>query len=367
MRRYSCAVGLWLLLASQAQAHTLSVSRLDIALLEGERPARVELDLSLRDLALTLPLDANRNEVITWGELQAQQGPLQALVLANLRLATATGDCTLAPTGLATRRYDDGAYATLRFDAHCPSGRNLRAHYSLLFDRDPRHRALVTLRRGSTVTTAIARADAPLVTLAWDGGQPLRDYLHEGIRHILLGYDHLAFLLSLLLPAALVRMGQAWHPADALRGRFLHVLGIVTAFTLAHSITLGLAVVGWVRPASHWVEAAIAVSVLLAAINNLRPVVGRRLWLVAFAFGLIHGFGFAGALGELGLPADARLLALFGFNLGVEFGQLAVVGVLLPILFTLRHQPVYYRIVMPLASLMIAALAGWWLFQRMSG
>lgn len=358
--------GLGLLLAGQVLAHTLSVSRLDIAQPQGDGPARVELDLSLRDLALTLPLDANRDEAITWGELQAQQASLQALVLANLRLAT-TGDCRLAPTSLATRRYDDGAYATLRFAAHCPAGRNLRVHYALLFDRDPRHRALVTLRRGGEATSAIARDDARDVTLAWDGGHPFRDYLREGIHHILIGYDHLAFLLSLLLPAALVRSGAQWKPSDALRGSVLRVLGLVTAFTLAHSITLGLAAVGWVRPASRWVEAAIALSVLLAALNNLRPVVARRLWLVAFAFGLIHGFGFAGALGELGLPADARLLALFGFNLGVELGQLAVVAILLPILFAVRHQPSYRRIAMPLASLMIAALAAWWLFQRIAG
>ncbi|MGH8032653.1 MAG: HupE/UreJ family protein, partial [Luteimonas sp.] len=133
------------------------------------------------------------------------------------------------------------------------------------------------------------------------------------------------------------------------------------------SITLSLAALGWVTPASRWVEASIALSVLLAALNNIRPLVKRRLWLLGFAFGLIHGFGFAGALGELGLPKGQWLLALFSFNLGVEIGQLSVVAVVLPLLLAVRRQPWYPHIAMPLLSLAIAALAGSWLVQRLSG
>jgi hypothetical protein len=141
---------------------------------------------------------------------------------------------------------------------------------------------------------------------------------------------------------------------------------VVTAFTLAHSLTLSLAALGWVVPASRWIEAAIAASVLLAALNNLRPVATRRLWVIAFGFGLIHGFGFAGALTELGLPTGARLACLVGFNLGVEIGQLAVVALVLPVLFALRHRAVYVRALMPAASLGIAALAGMWCVQRLA-
>jgi hypothetical protein len=141
----------------------------------------------------------------------------------------------------------------------------------------------------------------------------------------------------------------------------------VTAFTLAHSITLSLAALGWITPASRWIEAAIAASVLLAALNNLLPVVNKRLWVMGFAFGLIHGFGFAGALSELGLPTGARLQALVGFNLGVEIGQLAVVAMVLPLLFVMRTKPWYAKICMPLASLVIACLAVWWLYLRLLG
>ena len=368
LRRFGLVLGLLTLaLFASASAHTLSVSHLDIVVAGNGDDVRVELDLALKDLALTLPLDANRDEIVTWGELQAIRGPLERMVTSGIALATPAGACTLAPDGLATRKYDDGMYATVQLHARCPSNGALQVRYGLFFDRDPQHRALITVRRGEAVVTAIARAGAPLVQMPRTGGDPFLDFLREGIHHILIGYDHLAFLVSLLLPAALVRIHRRWQPSPTLRGSLVHVLGIVTAFTVAHSITLTLAALGWVTPASRWVEAAIAASVLVAALNNVWPVITRRVWLVSFGFGLVHGFGFAGALSELGLPKGARLASLFGFNLGVEIGQLAVVALVLPVLYLLGRRAWYPRWMMPAVSLAIAALASWWLFKRLAG
>ncbi|MFD0737825.1 HupE/UreJ family protein [Lysobacter koreensis] len=387
-RRGACAAPLaaglallaWLAVAAPARAHTLSVAHLDIQVPDDAAPIRVELDLALRDIALSLPLDANRDERITWGELRALHGELEPWARSGLALSTRSGACTLHPAGLATRRYDDGAYATLQWTARCPDAGAPKVAYRLLMDRDPQHRALLTVRRGERVSASVLRAsdrgapangrDAAAALAArtvseGSRGQVFADFLREGVHHILIGYDHLAFLLCLLLPAALLRRGDHWQPAPGLRSGFVHVLGIVTAFTLAHSVTLTLAALGWVTPAGRVVEAAIAASVLLAALNNVWPVVTRRLWLVGFGFGLVHGFGFAGALGELGLPDGARLRALLGFNLGVELGQLAVVALLLPLLFALRRHGWYSRWVLPGLSLAVAGLAGWWLWQRL--
>jgi len=357
----------WMLAIAPAHAHTLSVSHLDIVVPADGAPLAIELDLSLRDLALTLPLDANRDDKVTWGELTAVRGQLETLVADGLTLATNAGACDLTPRGLATRRYDDGGYATLQMQARCPSSGPLHLRYSLLFDRDPQHRALITVRRGSAVVTAIARADAQKIVIPLAGGNAFLDFLREGIHHILIGYDHLAFLISLLLPAILIRANGRWQPAPTFRSSIGHVLGIVTAFTLAHSITLSLAALGLVTPATRWVEAGIALSVLVAALNNVSPLITRRIWLVAFGFGLVHGFGFAGALTELGLPTGARLAALVGFNVGVEIGQLSVVAVVLPILYVLRRRSWYAAWLMRPASLAIALLATWWLFKRLHG
>ena len=142
------------------------------------------------------------------------------------------------------------------------------------------------------------------------------------------------------------------------------MLRIVTAFTVAHSITLTLATLEVVSLPSRWVEATIAASVVLAALNNLRPVFRGRRWTMAFGFGLVHGFGFASVLADLGLPRDALALALVGFNLGVEAGQLAIVAAFLPLAFALRRSVFYRRVVLWGGSLAIAAIAAAWFVER---
>ena len=157
---------------------------------------------------------------------------------------------------------------------------------------------------------------------------------------------------------------KKWQAVETFRAAFVDVFKIVTAFTIAHSITLSLATLGVISLPSRWVESAIAASVVLAALNNVWPLFHGRRWMVAFAFGLIHGFGFASVLADLGLPREALALALVGFNLGVEGGQLAIVAVFLPLAFALRRTSFYRRAVMVGGSLVIAALAGVWLVER---
>lgn len=357
-------------LAGQAHAHELSVAHVEIDASEGAGAdrndiVRLELELSLRDIALSLPLDADRNEQVTWGELQRARPALESMALTGLSLSSLSGPCALTPRALAVRRYDSGAYAVLGIDARCPSRSGIRLRYELLFDRDPQHRAIATMRDGAATATAVMDSGRRIAAFAPGSRQPFADFLAQGIHHILSGYDHLAFLLSLLLPAALVRLRGDWHPLEKPREGAAQILGIVTAFTAAHSITLTLAALGWVVPASRWIEPIIAGSVLLAALNNIWPQVTRRLWVMGFGFGLIHGFGFAGALSELGLPQNGKLLSLLGFNLGVELGQLAVVCAALPLLFLLRGKRWYSQRAMPLLSLGIAVVAAGWLWQRL--
>jgi hypothetical protein len=147
-------------------------------------------------------------------------------------------------------------------------------------------------------------------------------YLGLGVEHILLGFDHVLFVLALILPG----------------GRLLSLIGIVTAFTVAHSITLALSVLGLVILPAQIVEPVIALSIAYVAFENLtmKSVVSRR-WAVSFLFGLVHGFGFAGALAEVGLPASGLAAALVGFNLGVEAGQALIVAVLLPLIMWMQR------------------------------
>ena len=194
------------------------------------------------------------------------------------------------------------------------------------------------------------------------------DFMTEGVWHIWIGFDHILFLLALLLTCVLVRSESngrpSWQGARQLRPALLDVVKIVTAFTVAHSITLTLAVLDVVTLPTRWVESAIALTVVLAGVNNLVPVLRERRWAAAFGFGMIHGFGFAGALKDLGLPPDALALSLFGFNVGVEIGQLGIVSLFFPIAYQLRFTAFYRRGVLGVGSLAIVAVAMVWLLER---
>ena len=190
------------------------------------------------------------------------------------------------------------------------------------------------------------------------------DYAAHGVWHIWVGFDHLLFLISLLLPAVLIRVDRSWTGAECFRNALWDVVKVVSAFTLAHSITLSLAALDVVQLPSRWIESAIAASVIVAALNNLVVIAGASRWLLAFAFGLIHGFGFASVLADLGLPHDALLLALVAFNLGVELGQLAVVAAFLPVAWILRNHWIYRQGILAGGSLLVILLASLWLIER---
>ena len=187
----------------------------------------------------------------------------------------------------------------------------------------------------------------------------------QSVWHIWIGFDNILFLLSLLLPVVVVRERRRWQGVQRFGQALREVLWVVTSFTAAHSITLSLAALGYVTLPSRLVESVIAISVVAAALNNLVPVVNQRRWLVAFGFGLIHGFGFASVLAELGLPADALVLSLVGFNLGVEIGQLAIVAAFLPTAYWLRNTPFYQRGIFVGGSVLTMLVALVWLAERM--
>ena len=325
------------------------------------------LDLALRDLDAAIDLDRNGDGEITWGELRASASAVESYALERLALRSGGAACPLTVAKQEVDRHTDGAYVVLELAATCASdGPTLAARYDLFFDIDPQHRGLVQFVAGGAASSVVFAADRRRLTLGGDGSHPLAQfalYVREGVSHIWHGYDHILFLVSLLLPAVLVLRGRAFRPAAAFGSPLAEVARVVTAFTAAHSITLTVAALGLVMLPSRLVESAIALSVVLAALNNLRPVVAHGRSVAAFVFGLVHGFGFAGALADLGLPSGALALSLAGFNIGVELGQLAIVAVFLPPAYMARATR-GYALVLRGGSAVIAAVAAVWLAER---
>ena len=354
------------LLTSNAQAHKPSDSYLNLRV-EGNQ-VHGQWDIALRDLDFAIGLDANADAEITWGEVKAKHKDIAAYAMARLQIASEGRACSAEVIEHLIDDHTDGAYAVLRFTTAC-AGKidRLSASYTLFHDIDPQHKGLLRLEYLGAVNVAIFSPDSASqeFTLAEpDKWRQFGDYAKEGVWHIWIGFDHILFLLALLLPAVVFRDGRHWQAVRAFRPAFWSVLKIVTAFTIAHSITLSLATLGIVSLPSRWVESIIAASVVLAALNNVFPLFRERRWLMAFLFGLIHGFGFATVLADLGLPQNALVLALVGFNVGVEAGQLAIVAVFLPIAFALRHTAFYRRIILVGGSIVIALLALIWLAER---
>jgi len=334
-------------------------------------------DIALRDLDFALGLDLDDDGAITWGELRSKQTEVSSYALARLSLGNRGGNCPLTSSDLLVDQHSDGAYAVILFSARCAETiRQLDIGYRLFFDLDRQHKGLLKLQYRGTAETPLVTTSAvfsPEMTsrsFALGSGeekgrwQYFTDYVVQGVWHIWIGVDHILFLVSLLLPAVMIWRSRRWLPVTAFRPAFWEVARIVTAFTLAHSITLTAATLGWVSLPSRLVESVIALSVVLAALNNLIPRVARARWIVAFAFGLIHGFGFASVLADLGLPESALVVALLGFNLGVELGQLAIVAVVLPVSFMIRQTPFYRLFVLGGGSVLIVAVAGAWFVER---
>jgi HupE / UreJ protein len=361
MRALLLAAGL-IMLGASAAAHQPSDAYLTLKV--NETGADGRLDMALRDLEQAIGLDRDQDGRITWGEVRQREPEIAAYALARLELAVGEMSCQTAPATLALDRHGQNAYAVLGFTARCPPAfARLDLRYSLLFDLDPSHRGLLNLAWAEVSSTAVlgpATGTLHLERGAAETWPVLASYVREGFRHILIGYDHVLFLLALLL-SVMLRLARG---GSDLRRALIELAAVVSAFTVGHSITLALAALGVVDPPSRLVESLIALSVVLAALNNLVPLVQRRIWLIALGFGLIHGFGFAGVLRELGLPDRSLIVALFGFNVGVELGQFAVVALFVPVVLAIERLHLYPQLVMQVGSSVVAVVAVVWLLER---
>lgn len=379
---------LLLLLPLAAYAHKESDAYLTLST-DPARPTVLhgQFDIALRDLAFVLDVDANQDAAVTWGEVKASRAMIERYALGGVIIKGDGLTCETHPTAQMIDEHNDGAYDVILFDAVCdkeiPS--RLTLVYTLFQDVDPYHRGIVTIHAGDRVAGAVLGPKTPIATLDLrepDRWSQFKSFVVDGVWHIWTGPDHLLFILSLLLPAVLYRSASTaarqspqlqalaqssqtgWIPVPKLSRAMLELIKVVSGFTVSHSVTLTLSVLGYINLPSRLVESGIALSIIVAAANNLWPIVTRRAWIVAFAFGFIHGLGFASALAGLSLPPIAMATSLGGFSLGVELGQESIVLPFLPLAFLVRKTRFYQVGVVRWGSWAIIAVATLWLIQR---
>ena len=358
-------------LAPSAFAHSTSTSFLILDLPGSDGPAaaaplEVRWDLSIHDIVWTIFIDADYDGEVTWKELKDARPALTSAILGQLAVQRGGASCALGVRDYALAERAEQNFLSVALEASCPRRGLLEVGGALFMSGDSSQRVLLSATRGADQLTGVLSAAAPtwsepVRASAWSS---FARFIAEGVWHVLIGYDHIAFVLLLLLPSVMRPVDGKWQGAKGLRQVTRDIVTIITAFTIAHSITLALAVTGTVRLPTQPIEVAIAASIAVAGALNLLPrLSGWRLPL-AFGFGFVHGFGFANALSEIDAAGSALLPLLAGFNIGVEVAQLGIVALVLPLIYSMRATRWYAQGVLPLGSCALGAAGLVWMFQR---
>ncbi|MCP3101625.1 HupE/UreJ family protein [Myxococcus sp. K15C18031901] len=349
-------VGL-LLTAHVAGAHDADILYTQVRRVAADSPeVRQVFTLTSATLGLLVPADADGDGAVSQADLDARHAALAVGLWDALPLSAGGQPCARTAQAAVLRQ----TFVELTATYTCPPGA-LRQRYGVLAVLPEGYRVILgSSVEGEAPGALFADALQPTLSIPGQGeaGEGARvsgfaGWVGLGIRHIFEGIDHLAFLLAVLLVG----------------GGLKRVLLLVTSFTVAHSLTLGATALGWVvldGDRTRWVEAAIALSIIYVAAENLVLRQHRHRALITFLFGLVHGFGFASVLAGYGL-GDSVVTGLLGFNLGVEVGQAVVVAVLLPPLRMLQRRPALHRGAVRLLSVGILMAGGFWLFERALG
>jgi len=348
-----------ILAARPAQAHEVGLSRGEYAAAGASVTA--QLTFARRDiLALVAGLDADHDGTLTAAEIERDRDAFAGAIVGRIKVR---GDGAACPGALDEARLAEEDGVTLRATYHCPAPpRSVDIAVDLLEDLPFGHRHLAHFAGESGPSDAVLFQRNRSFSLQATPGQATTEapkasyrgklsFFPMGIEHILTGYDHLVFLLGLVIVG----------------GRLRSLLMVVTAFTLAHSITLALAALGVWAPSPSVVEPAIALSIAYVGVENFFVKNAEKRWRITFPFGLIHGFGFAGALQEVAMPKADVPYALVLFNVGVEAGQLAVLALVLPLIYLARKREVFRDKGVKVISAAIAVAGVVWFVSRVFG
>ncbi len=371
----SIAILFCFLSISNAIAHAPEQSYLYFKIYDQSIEARVEMTVKDINKALNLDLPTDRKPKSE--EIEPHLEKIKDYIDKNLTISKNQQEYILKYTGY--KSWKTGFARFLDFDYQIDNlsevPESIDVDYRVLLDIKPKHKNLVVIEHNWKAGTFANESSVSLIftanskpqTLDLSSASVFKGFIAVvklGVLHIWEGIDHILFLVALILPSVLQREDLRWQPIKNFRPAFFHVIKIATAFTIAHSITLALATLKIVEIPSHIVESIIALSIAVAAVDIIYPIFGKRIWLIIFVFGLFHGFGFANVLAELGIVQERAFLSLFGFNLGVELGQIAIIAVIFPILYLLRQQKLYAKFLLKIGSVFLFIVAIYWFVER---
>lgn len=350
-----------------ANAHSTSTSYLVAdSTSDGTNDVRITWAASAAGMDWALGLDNDGDGLVTWGEIDGRREEIAAFVAGHLDVARGGSRCDVRFIDLQLARYADAPHLSLSYRAACHRSGALGLVADVFFDTDSTQRTFVDISTPAGQFTSVLSPQSRrwIEPAAPSALATFTTFIGQGLWHVWIGYDHLVFLILLLLPGVLRSTGTQWRAVGTFRDTAVDIIRVVTAFTFAHSVTLALAATGAVSVPVRLVEIAIAASIVVAGVLNLFPAAARVRLALAFGFGLIHGFGFANALAELGTGSARLVPTLAGFNVGVELAQLSLVALVLPVLWQARKSAFYAWRFMPATSV-VAALAGVaWLVAR---
>ena len=365
------------LLPMRAQAHALEQSYVFLGIEDRAIEGRIEINMS--DLNRVFALELKTDHTVSEADVAPHIERIYAYLRERTRFAPDGQTRPMRITGFALTDVPIAQYVAVKFrlDDLPRSPASVDVEYRAVFDVLPSHRTLMVIENNWKTTTfnnervvsLIFSPDATSQKLDLSSSSTLRGFVgmvQLGVHHILDGIDHLLFLVALLLPSVVRRnaSGWGWNPSSSFRASLMHVIKIVTVFTVAHTLTLSLAALQTISLSPRLVESIIALSIAVAALDIVVPIFGKRIWWIVFGFGLFHGFGFASVLGSIGIPPQYLVHSLLAFNVGVELGQIAVVSLVFPLLYLVRAAWFYPHLMLRFGSFALISIAMYWFVER---
>lgn len=361
--------------AERAGAHALGQGYIFLKVYDDRVTGAIELTAA--DLNAALGLGLSTDGSLTRADVEPHAAVIRTYLLERVGLEPDGASTALELGAPDVATIPIAQYVVMPFEfpdlAHPPTFVDVR--YEAVFDVDPNHRGfLINFRNWKTGTyddesniALVFTPESPTQRLDLSSATVMSGVMAmvgQGVHHIWIGIDHILFLVALLLPSVVRREAGRWTAVQSFRPALWHVVGIVTVFTVAHTITLSAAVMQSMSLPPRIVESVIALSIAIAALDVIVPVFGRRIWWIVFGFGLFHGFGFASVLTDIGIPPKYLLHSLIGFNVGVELGQVAIVCALFPVLYLVRGSAFYRRVALLWGAVALIVVALYWFVER---